>query len=572
LTVSPEPELTNSAKRRWAYPLLILLGLGVTVASGFAAYHWYLRAKTEPALTVSVNLLSPDAFLDTQSLSSLPKDLLAAPVLRDLATEDLFFYYREDEGRLGLEGSLRRIGFEHQLELSDRLIASILDRPAQIAFWKAHDGRLGRWLMVVGRDGLVQALEALAKAALSDSQLQIAGTLPGHADTSVFEIRFNKSRKLYFASLNDHLLVFSDASLLLNTEAEAQQTLNQLLAAANPAEVWKQAFQITARTATHSLAVSANYLSQGYQALFPDLHALRFDYDAAGWKAGIAAVNAFPSTAKVWRAIPDRPALCVALPVDPDRMAVLLSKFVPEDNAEQLSDAIEAPALVCWYDKAQLYAPLLAIQKKSTTSLGDSLQVAFDAAIGTHEAGVAQQPAEPAPTAENGEQQVAEVKVDYHPPFEISQQKTAEGRILRREVSSPYGYLSNEDSEHQQDMRSSRYFLVALAEWQDLLLFSPDSRLVDDAVAVLEGRYPALVDSMPDADNTFVAVTPENLAELVKTSLLDSLPDQQEAIFRANVSERLLPQLEKFKDQGVVRLRAPSAKASWEPLEWAGQH
>lgn len=550
-----------------------MLGLLVAVASGFAAYHWYLRARTEPVLSTAVNLLQPDAFLDTQSLSSLPKDILAAPVLRDLATEELFFYYREDEGRLGLEGSLRRIGFEHQLELGDRLIAGILDRPAQIAFWKSHDGKLGLWLMAVGRDGLLPAFEALAKAALSDNQLRVAGTLPGHADTSVFELRFNKSRKLYFTSLGEQLLVFSDASILLNTEAETQDRLNRLLAAPHPSALWQQAFQMTARTVTHSLAVSANYLSLGYQALFPDLRALRFDYDAAGWKAGISAAEAFPAAGKVWRAIPDRPALCAALPVATDRLAELLAKVVDEQAAQNLSDEIIAPALICWYDKAKLYTPLLVIQKKTPASLGDSLKSAFETAIGNHEAGVEQEqaPTEPVKLDENGEPQAADVKVDYLPPFEITEQTLADGRILRREVSSPYGTLSSEDSEHQQDMRSSRYFPVALAEWQDLLLFSPDSVLVDDAVAVLEGRYPALLDSLPAAADSFVLVTPEHLAELLKTSLLESLPDGQEAIFRANVSERLLPQLEQFKDHSVVRLRAPGAKADWEPLEWVGQ-
>ncbi len=85
-------------------------------------------------------------------------------MLRDVATENLFFYYREDEGRLGLEGALRRISFEHELDLGDRFIASILDRPAQIAFWKSRDGRLGRWLMIIRREGLIPILEALSQS------------------------------------------------------------------------------------------------------------------------------------------------------------------------------------------------------------------------------------------------------------------------------------------------------------------------------------------------------------------------------------------------------------------------
>jgi uncharacterized protein YfaA (DUF2138 family) len=213
LTLLRKPGLAALANRKRLYPLLALLGLATAVAVAIGVHHWYSRVQVKPDLAAAVNLLNPDAFLSTQSLSKLPKDLLTAPVLRDLATEDLFFYYREDEGRLGLEGALRRIGFEHELSLSDRFVAMILDRPAQVAFWKSRDGRLERWLMIVRRQGLLPVLEALSKAALADSQLRIAGTLSGHGELPVFELRHSQRLKLYFASFRDSLLVFSDPGI-----------------------------------------------------------------------------------------------------------------------------------------------------------------------------------------------------------------------------------------------------------------------------------------------------------------------------------------------------------------------
>lgn len=571
MTLLRKPELAFPTNRKWFYSLLALIGLTVSVAVGIGVYHWYSRTKIEPELAVEVNLLNPDAFLRTQSLSRFPKDLLTAPVLRDLATENLFFYYREDEGRLGLEGALRRISFEHELDLSDRFIASILDRPAQIAFWKSRDGRLGRWLMIIRREGLIPILEALAKAALADSQLRITGALPGQGNPLVFELRHGQNLKLYFASVGDHLLIFSDSGILLHTGAAELDKINRLLAAKNPADLWVKDFQLDALPNIHTLAVSANYLSLGYQALFPVLRGLRFSYDASGWTVEVSASTRFPTASHVWSAVPDHPALCAAVPVDLDRMAALLSKVVPANDAERLADALEPPAAVCWYDKTKLYAPLVAIQKNTEASLNTSLQNLFSTAIGTHEAGV-KQPASPStnPAKQTGTGEASEDSmVVYHPPFEISEDKRPNGTIWRREVSSPYGTRSSEESLHSEDMRSNRYFSVALAEWKDVLLFSPDATLVDDAIAVLEGRYPALGDALPEGTETAVVVYPGHFVDMIETAVLDSLPDKREPVFRANVSLRLLPELQKLKDGHLMRLPAPSGKTVWEPLKWS---
>lgn len=621
MTLLRKPKLTFTTNRKRFYPLLVLFVAAVSVAL-VGVYHWYLRAKTVPDMKVEVNLLNPDAYLATQNLSLLPKDLLAAPVLRDLDMEELFFYYRDDEGRLGLEGALRRISFEHELNLGDRFVAMLLDRPARIAFWKSRDGRLGRWLMVVRREGLVPVLENLAKAALADSQLRIAGTLPGQADTSVFELRHGPSLKLYFASVGEHLLVFSDSGILMQTGAAELEKINRLLTAKDPAELWTQGFNLDAQPHLHTLAVSTNYLSLGYQALFPALRALCFNFDQNNWSTRVSAASAFPSPNKLWQALPDHPALCAAVPVDPERIAELLSKVVSEDDAADLAGALEPPAAICWYDKAKLYAPLVVIRKNTEASLKIPLHKLFKATIGTHEAGVkqsvtpsaipaqlndkgeaakaspgadhslfrisedlfnkvmepfeksAQHAAQPSTTpALRGEKGEAAqgFRVVYHTPFEISEDQGPNGTVWRRDVSSPYGTRPSAESGHSANMRSKRYFSVALAEWKDALLFSPDAALVDDAIAALEGRYPALIDALPAGSETAVVLYPDRLVAMAETAVLDSLPSEREPVFRANVSERLLPQLEKLKDARIMLLPAPQGKTTWEPLQWSDQ-
>ncbi len=571
MTLLRKPELAFPANCKWFYPVLAVIGLAFFVAVGMGIYHGYSRTKSEPRLAVGVSLLSPDAFFKTQRLSRLPKDLLKAPVLRDVATENLFFYYQEDEGRLGLEGALRRISFEHALDLSDRFIASILDRPAQIAFWKSSDGRLGRWLMIIRRDGLIPILETLAKAALTDSQLHIVGALPSQGNPPVFELHHGSNLTLYFASVGDQLLVFSDSGILLQTGAKEKDQINSLLAEKNPADLWVKGFQLDAQPNIHTLVVSANYLSLGYQALFPALRALRFGYDASSWTAEVLVSARFPSASRVWGTVPDYPALCVAVPIDPDRMASLLSKVISSSDAERLADALEPPAVVCWYDKANLYTPLVAIRKNTDASLNTALQSLFSTAIGAHEAGT-RQPAQPLTKLiklTEKDEAVDDTVVVYHPPFDISVDKHPDGTVWRREVSSPYGNRSSEESEHSEDMRSNRYFSVALAEWKDTLLFSPDATLVDDAIAVLDGRFPALGDALPEATETAVVIYPDRFVDMIETAVLDSLPDQREPIFRNNVSEHLLPELEKLKDSRIMRLPAPTGETTWESLKWS---
>ena len=93
---------------------------------------------------LALDLSAPDALIESRSLAQLPRDLLDVPLLKDALTEDFVFYYQSNADRLGLLGSLRRIAYEHELELQDTLLQELFDQPAQIALWRGRDGT-GRW-------------------------------------------------------------------------------------------------------------------------------------------------------------------------------------------------------------------------------------------------------------------------------------------------------------------------------------------------------------------------------------------------------------------------------------------
>lgn len=161
----------------WRFYGLVGLGAIVLLSAGVWALQY---AGSGPEKTLSplvvhnnlqIDLNEPDLFLDSDSLSQLPKDLLTIPFLHDVLSEDFVFYYQNHADRLGIEGSIRRIVYEHDLTLKDKLFSSLLDQPAQAALWHDKQGHLSHYMVLIQRSGLSKLLEPLLFAATSDSQL-----------------------------------------------------------------------------------------------------------------------------------------------------------------------------------------------------------------------------------------------------------------------------------------------------------------------------------------------------------------------------------------------------------------
>lgn len=119
----------------WRFYGLVGFGAIALLSAGVWALQY---AGSGPEKTLSplvvhnnlqIDLNEPDLFLDSDSLSQLPKDLLTIPFLHDVLSEDFVFYYQNHADRLGIEGSIRRIVYEHDLTLKDKLFSSLLDQP-----------------------------------------------------------------------------------------------------------------------------------------------------------------------------------------------------------------------------------------------------------------------------------------------------------------------------------------------------------------------------------------------------------------------------------------------------------
>src|SRR5580765_1208177 len=94
--------------------------------------------ETSPRLDLAL----PDVMIRTNSLARLPRDLLRVPLFKDVLSEDFVFYYQQNEGRLSLSGTLRRLAYEHELDSGDWLIRMVIDEPAEVLLWKGPNGRL----------------------------------------------------------------------------------------------------------------------------------------------------------------------------------------------------------------------------------------------------------------------------------------------------------------------------------------------------------------------------------------------------------------------------------------------
>ena len=130
-----------------------------------------------PNTLVPIDFSTPDALIRSQALSSLPKDLLRVPLLKKTLTEEFAFYYEEQESRLSLAGTLRRLAYEHQLNIGDKLIQQVLDSPAELALWRGPNGKLEYWMLTLEQNLVAKAITTLATLTLDDSQLSKMGTL-----------------------------------------------------------------------------------------------------------------------------------------------------------------------------------------------------------------------------------------------------------------------------------------------------------------------------------------------------------------------------------------------------------
>jgi uncharacterized protein YfaA (DUF2138 family) len=128
-------------------------------------------------------------------------------------------------------------------------------------------------------------------------------------------------------------------------------------------------------------------------------------------------------------------------------------------------------------------------------------------------------------------------------------------------------------SRYASRLSASRYFPVTLALAHGYLVFSPDARLVENTLAVLDKRYPAIADTLAPQSlaATVALVTPAAAARLVEREVGRALPRDQEAIFRNAARTHLLPKLQAVAAYPPFAMRLPALPAAteWAPVEWS---
>src|SRR5882762_473833 len=200
------------ARARVARIALVLVISGLVVGLyrtiGWAQYAGRFQA-------IDVDLAQPDVLVRTRSLTSFFRDLLKWPLAQDLFGEDLVFYYETHPDRLGLNGSLRRIAYEHDVSWTDRIVASMFDEPAEVMLWRGPKGTLDYWAIAATRSSLATILQQAAAIATKDRQLTLAGevTVDG-LDVPVLAFEYGPQRTLLVAARGDRIVVLSHPGML----------------------------------------------------------------------------------------------------------------------------------------------------------------------------------------------------------------------------------------------------------------------------------------------------------------------------------------------------------------------
>ncbi|CAH2898943.1 MAG: FIG00458405: hypothetical protein [uncultured Paraburkholderia sp.] len=558
--------------------LLIVAGIVIQ-----AVWRPFAHRKATNAGEVVLDIHHPDAVIDSEALARLPRDMLRVPLLHDVLTQDFVDYYESANTRLSAEGALRRLAFEHQLDWRDELIRRVFDEPAHVLLWRSPDGRLGYWIMSVRRNGLAKLLQGLGNVAASDTQLSQVARLSG--DVPVYALKLAVGRTLLFATKDDRLVVLSAPGVLLDEKGgllgERADAVSDMLSSGRDAAA--RAYELDAlgdAPKGHRLVVSANYLSFGYQAFFSGIDALRFDFSPNGsapttWRtSALIEPGKLPqqwNSAALWHALPANAAACASLPADWKEASALLGKVVNgADAAGAIGDRLTGPAAVCWYAKSTLVAPVFIAQVKtqdktqdaaSIVALKTALDKTFGDVIGAYEAKAAKTDANDANYT------------NYRRLPVTRRDLGADVIVWQRPVSARSGTASSSRASFASQLSAERYFPVTLALAHGYLIFSPDSRLVDDTLAVLDKRYPALADTLaPERlPRTILTLTPSSAAALIEREAGAALPADQEAVFRNASRTHLTPKLRALAHYPPVSLTLPQTlpgSTGWVPVEW----
>ena len=266
-------------QRRTKIALGVIAGALVAGAAAWAGLRW--TRYQGPINALHVDLAAPAAYVSTPALSRLPRDLVKAPLARELLTEDFAFYYEEHEERLALAGTIKRIAYEHDTTLADRLLELVLDEPAEVALWTDAKGAPRYWLVAMTRGELARIAQQAGPLLAGDGQLSRIGDLPGAPGaTPVIALTLSSRRTFAIVARGNRVVVLSDPGLLFDDQHHADPASAKVVAALLSGDekdqaVLRQRFGLPAPGREHVLVADSSLLSFGYRHFFPGLRALR---------------------------------------------------------------------------------------------------------------------------------------------------------------------------------------------------------------------------------------------------------------------------------------------------------
>jgi uncharacterized protein YfaA (DUF2138 family) len=570
-----------------AATVLLTIGAFIAATCGWARYRGAINA-------LHVDLTAPDAYISTPALARLPRDLVKAPLARDVLTADFAFYYEEHEERLALAGSLKRIAFEHDTTLADKLLQLVLDEPAEVALWKDEKGAPRYWLIAMTRGALAKIAQNAGPLLAGDGQLSEIGALPGvRGATQVIALTLSSRRTFAIVARGDRVVILSDPGLLFDSNRQVDRDSAKAIGALlspNAAEqaLYRRHFGLGAPGNDHVLVADSSLLSFGYRHFFPGLQALQLDVAPGGATvrtqlrvAGDKTLPSVPVAATLWSGVPMGAAACSWLPADWSRARLLLdgaadaaasqpdkadgdAAGAPQEpafavkepgkkkgtrpaatkaRAQQPADPkaawdrlvanLDGPAAVCWYARSQMHTPLLVAHLRAGASTA---------------------------AADQGLDQLADWLMPGHAVAQPRAKSPVATRRWQQEVPAPYGFYGAD---------AVSLYRPTLARTGAWIAFSPDDQLVGLAQSAQERRYPSLGDTLPVGAATLAVVAPKEVADLVQREAFAVLPPQQE-LLRQAATAHLVPRLDALRRWPAVHaapLGQPSA-LGWVDVVW----
>ena len=354
---------TSLIKKPWYQRKRIILPLLIAtpvVAAGF----WFSTVFSKSNISGNaspVDIAQPDAWVHSQNLSELPRDLLTVPLIKDVLTEDFLYFYDTDEDWLSLKGSMRRISFEHELKWQDNLLQSMAQSPADIYLWRDSSSALRYWAIGVERKDLTAVAQQLAQIKLNaDKQLSQIGTVKVDGDVvPVLQMKLSTRRTMVLAAHANRMALISDVAMLGDGKGElsgaAEKMLKQILSSnvKDQRAIASDLVSSDNENSTQSSALSNRFFAQGYGAIMPHVQGLRFDYDGSAWRsqARLAPETSQPD-AQIWQQVPNNAAWCVATTIDWAQVQKSLDGVDALTQKPNLSAVFQPTGAACWYADA----------------------------------------------------------------------------------------------------------------------------------------------------------------------------------------------------------------------------